>query len=235
MHPFFNIYQVELSSYCNMRCSYCPHPSMERPKGYMTAEVLDRCIELHIEKGRRRMVLHHFGEPLLHPAFEDRLQRIASAGLAIQLSSNALLLEKMWPVILKIPARIRIMISVHQWVAKGEEKYMHDIGTWKDRARGTNVEIMDAYNFKEGHFVFHAWGDGQKKEWDTSKCPFIEQNFGVILWNGDIASCCVDHEGYTVRGNIMDEGPIRYRTEPWKACATCDVGRIMIGEDFEKM
>src|SRR5947209_63052 len=93
--PFF-IYQVELSSHCNMKCSYCPHPNMKRDKGYMTEEVLRACIDrVKAQKGSR-LVLHHFGEPLLHPQLEERLEQVAAAGLNIQFSSNSLLLDRCW-------------------------------------------------------------------------------------------------------------------------------------------
>ena len=233
METPYNIYQVELSSYCNMRCSYCPHPSMKRPKGFMNEEVLGKCIELLILRKKKLIVLHHFGEPLMHPYLKQRLEQVANSGLEIQLSSNALLLDKMWPTLLEVRCKISVMVSVHQWVNSGEDAYISAINDLKNRASGTNIEILEAYNIKNESFVFHSWSQGLSDQWDVHECPFIKFNYGVILWNGDLAACCVDHEGYTVAGNILNEDFLNYKTLPWKACATCDVGRIMIGENWE--
>src|SRR6266576_325444 len=80
----FFIYQVELSSYCNMQCPYCPHPKMNREKGFMSEEVLGACIRRLKEQKASRIVLHHFGEPLLHPELSERLQQVAASGLRMQ-------------------------------------------------------------------------------------------------------------------------------------------------------
>lgn len=213
-----------------MKCNYCPHPTMKRPKGYMSANVLEKCIKFHLEQGRNLLVLHHFGEPFLHPELEERLFQISDSGLNIQLSTNAVLIDKVWPILLKINCHIKVMISVHKWVKKGESEYIKAVASLKERSKGTQIEILEAYNFKQGNFTFHSWDEGLKQNWDVNQCPFIRQNFGVILWNGDIAACCVDYEGYTVDGNIMESQIINHVTKPWKACSTCDVGKLMMHE-----
>jgi len=39
----------------------------------MTEEVLAACIRRHQTQQATRIVLHHFGEPLLHPQLQERL------------------------------------------------------------------------------------------------------------------------------------------------------------------
>ena len=58
-HSTFRIYQAELSSFCNMKCTYCPHPTMKRAKGYMSASVLDAIISHLKATGQLQLVLHH--------------------------------------------------------------------------------------------------------------------------------------------------------------------------------
>lgn len=226
----FFIYQVELSSYCNMQCSYCPHPGMRREKGFMSEEVLDACVDrVKAQKGTR-IVLHHFGEPLLHPQLRERLQRVARSGLGMQLSTNSLSLDRCWDILVGIPAEITVMISVHRWVKKAEQDYLNAVGAWIERSRGTNVNVIHAYNLKNNRYTFHNWAHGSSQPWDARLCPFIKDNLAVVLWNGDIANCCVDHEGVTAGRNILDEDCDLHISKIWGSCKTCDVGRIMVGE-----
>jgi organic radical activating enzyme len=226
----FFIYQVELSSYCNMQCPYCPHPGMRREKGFMSEEVLDACIDRVRSQRGTRIVLHHFGEPLLHPQLQQRLQQVASSGLSMQLSTNSLLLDRCWDTLISIPAEIIVMISVHRWTNKIEQDYFDAVSLWADRSRGTNVKIVYAYNLKNNKFTFHNWAHGSSQPWDSSLCPFVKDNLAVVLWNGDIASCCVDHEGVTAGRNILNQDCDLHVSKVWEACETCDVGRIMVGE-----
>jgi hypothetical protein len=219
------IYQVELSSFCNMRCGYCPHPTMRRAKGYMEAEVLNACIGAIKDSGGGEIVLHHFGEPLLHPSLGDRLRQAAAAGLAICMSTNALLIDRAWEDLTSVEAPVRLVVSVHQWAGQGADAYLDAVEAMRRRAAGTNLEVVQAYNCYGGTFTFHCWAKGLEDGWDVLDCPFIKYNYAVVLWNGDIAACCVDHEGATVTGNILDKAWLDHRTGEWSACATCDVGR----------
>lgn len=230
MSASMRIYQVELSAYCNMRCSYCPHPSMQRAKGFMSEHVLGACIRHAQRSDQAMLVLHHFGEPLLHPNLRERLAQIAAAGLRVQLSTNARSLERCWPVLVDAGMPVNVMISVHQWVASGEAAYADALAHWQQRALGTAVTVIPAYNVRKGKFTFHHWADGDAEPWNPADCPFLTYNFGCVLWNGDIVSCCVDHEGATARLNILEAGYEAHVSTGWSACGTCDVGRIMQGE-----
>ena len=221
----FRIYQVELSSRCNMQCSYCPHPVMQREQGAMSAEVLAACLKRVVRQGSYPLVLHHFGEPLLHPELRSRLLQIADAGLPIMFSTNGLLLDESWDVLRSIPATIYTRISVHQWASGPVPAYLDAIGQWRSRAKGTNIRIASAGNVNQEQFSFHKWTEGDSDAWDARKCIFIRENLGVVLWNGDIATCCADHEGVTASLNILDPDCDARVSALWPACATCDVGR----------
>jgi radical SAM family protein len=221
----FRIYQVELTSHCNMKCSYCPHPVMKRKQGVMSAEVLGACIRRVQRQGAYCLVLHHFGDPLLHPELRSRLLQVADAGLPILFSTNALLLDEHWDMLAAMTATVYIKISVHQWARRPESEYFEALKTWRVRAKGTNIRIADAGNFDQGKYYFHNWTDGTDEPWDASSCLFIRHNLGVVLWNGDIATCCADHEGETARLNILDPNCDDRVAELWSACVTCDVGR----------
>lgn len=205
---------------------------MRRDKGHMSEEVLDACIARVKSQGGSQIVLHHFGEPLLHPQLGERLRQVAEAGLAMQLSSNTLLLDHCWETLVGIAAPITVMVSIHRWVYRDEQEYFEAVDRWIQRAQGTNVTIVHAYNLRNGRYTLHKWTKGAGSGWDPQLCPFIKENLAVVLWNGDIANCCCDHEGLTVKRNILDVDCDLHLSAVWRSCRTCDVGRLMVGETW---
>lgn len=221
-----NIYQVELTSFCDMKCSYCPHPTMKRGKGHMSEETLAKCIEHTKQRGYTRLVVHHFGEPLLHPKLKDRLEQIAASGLDIQFSTNGLLLEKKLPILLGIKAPIAITLSMHQWASQHPSSYFAALAQWRARVIGTNITFLKAFNVDETsqNYRFHRWSMGDDIPWDYyNHCFFLKDNWGVVMWNGDIVSCCVDAEGESVVGNIHDPNSFMAENKAWRGCDTCDI------------
>jgi sulfatase maturation enzyme AslB (radical SAM superfamily) len=79
----FGLYQVELTAFCDMKCEYCPHPDMRRPKGHMSAETLAKCIEQNKRRRLTNLVLHHFGEPLMHPELGEGGGQVGGGGMTV--------------------------------------------------------------------------------------------------------------------------------------------------------
>jgi hypothetical protein len=222
--PSLKIYQVELTNYCNMRCSYCPHPNTMRTKGHMSAEVLERCIDIAKANRQDKLVLHHFGEPLMHSRLRERLIQVAKSGLAIQFSTNAKNLEDRLPMLLEIETPIFITLSVHQWADMRPAIYQKALEYWQERTRDTNITIKKAFNVTDNTFRFHKWDNGKESEWNFQElCFFLNKNWGVVLWDGTLVSCCVDCEGESAFGNIMDCKAAMASTIEWRACKSCDL------------
>lgn len=219
------LYQVEITSYCNMHCTYCPQPKMQRPKGHMSEATLGRCIEVFkVRPNYNRLVIHHFGEPLMHPHLRDRLMQIAEAGLDVEMSTNGLLLEDCLPVLQSIPAKVVVTLSVHQWSNLHVSVYLKNLRMWQQRVEGSNVEVRKVYNVdevrKESHF--HNWTKGKDLGVNRPDCFFLRDNWGVVYWNGDIVNCCADCEAEGgVIGNILDPAVLGVTTREWAGCSTC--------------
>ena len=93
--PFVD--QVELTSYCPMRCKFCPRGvegRMTRPRGHMDLGLFNRLLDqLHPWQARyRAMELHHLGESLLHPQVDRFVAAASERGLPTELALNPSLL-----------------------------------------------------------------------------------------------------------------------------------------------
>jgi sulfatase maturation enzyme AslB (radical SAM superfamily) len=218
-----HLYAVELTNFCNLKCSYCVHPTMRRPKGHISAEVLDRCIAIAKAVGQDRLVLHHIGEPLLHPKLEERLLQVKAAGLTIQFSTNGVLLERLLPTLIGLDTAIDITLSVHLWHDVRSTEYFAALKEWQNRVQETKINITQAFNIDEkGEYGFTEWTNYEYRDWDfKEKCFFLKDNWGVVLWNGDVVSCCLNGESDESFGNIMDPKAEFLRSVPWKGCNTC--------------
>ena len=73
-------FQPEFTNHCNFKCRFCPHSvyrkrsdggnQFNREKGYMSDELFNLALE-NAEKYANLVTIGFFGEPLLHPKFED--------------------------------------------------------------------------------------------------------------------------------------------------------------------
>jgi len=93
--PFVD--QVELTSFCPMRCKFCPRGvegRMTRPRGHMDLGLFYRLLDqLHPGQAHYRpMELHHLGESLLHPQVDRFVAAASERGLPTELALNPSLL-----------------------------------------------------------------------------------------------------------------------------------------------
>jgi radical SAM protein with 4Fe4S-binding SPASM domain len=95
--PFAQAVHVEVTNACNLKCTMCPHPQMERPIGRMSTELFQKIIS-QIAPYRRiieGVALMGLGEPLLHAGLEEFSKIAKSAGLPnVYTSTNAMLLDE---------------------------------------------------------------------------------------------------------------------------------------------
>lgn len=91
-YPRLDWIQVEVSSYCNADCIYCPHTAYRQnwQNRHLPLEVFKRLIPAF---GKSNLVyLQGWGEPFLHPEFFAMLQSAKQAGCLVGTTSNATIL-----------------------------------------------------------------------------------------------------------------------------------------------
>jgi MoaA/NifB/PqqE/SkfB family radical SAM enzyme len=84
---------IELTNYCNQRCTLCPRQGFTRPLGFMDRAVYAR-VARECAQHRTRLWLHFLGEPLLHRDLVRMVRFAKDAGVGeVGLSTNAVTLR----------------------------------------------------------------------------------------------------------------------------------------------
>ena len=93
LEPFPHRVNVELTNYCNQRCTLCPRQGFTRPLGFMDRTVYERVA--HECAGHRcKLWLHFLGEPLLHRDVVRMIRFAKDVGVTeVGLSTNAVALH----------------------------------------------------------------------------------------------------------------------------------------------
>lgn len=152
------------------------------------------------------LALHVFGEPLLHPKFEQIAVRF-SDHVPVTMSTNGVLLDEKWADRL---ATVRwAWISVSPWEPEAQAKaikLLHDRGIRTACPPGAT----------------HNWA-GQSQgpsNLDLGNCPFLNGGHGVIRWDGSMASCCISDRLEDVVGHVNEE-PGTVSNRSYSICAAC--------------
>jgi len=111
----------ELTNHCNFRCIFCPHSvygkssvggnEFNREKGYMSEELFSLVLE-NASKYAKSVILGFFGEPLLHPRFEEYIKLIpANRCYDLEINTNWSLVTKENMNTLKLFDLVRISLD----------------------------------------------------------------------------------------------------------------------------
>ena len=87
------VFIIELTNYCNLRCTMCPRRFMKRHVGFMDFELFKNIID-QVKDYNDYVWLAEFGESLFHPKFETFIKYCANNGVKTYLSTNATALNE---------------------------------------------------------------------------------------------------------------------------------------------
>ncbi len=107
---FKKIY-IEITSICNLACSFCPSTKLKRQKRSLSVDEF-RTIIKQAQPLCEEVCLYLMGEPLCHPELEKILNICSEEGVKAQISTNAVLLTKYTDVLLKSKALRQINFSL---------------------------------------------------------------------------------------------------------------------------
>jgi len=214
------LYAIEVSGVCNLRCSYCPYHKGQRERGLMTWETLKKTMSLveagHLEASRP-LHLHLFGEPMLHPEFEEMAKHVKRIWPHISFSTNGVKIDD---------ARAKKIADVgFSWVTVSpHEKQTALKAAFLLRAQNVKVVLHGGPD--------HNWG-GQVEnpvKW-KGNCEFSQFNKIVVRWNGDAAVCCIDDGPSAVIGTVWDADLLEKEHRAIPLCGTCHLKRKGASDD----
>lgn len=82
------LFQIEPTNYCNLKCPMCPHDLMTREVGFMDLD-LYRSVIQQVRRYSASVRLHNMGESLLHRQINEFISYAEENGLSTILSTNA--------------------------------------------------------------------------------------------------------------------------------------------------
>ena len=88
--PRFDWIQVEVSSFCNAACVYCPHTVYRNQwlNKHMTLETFEHLVPAF--RNTKLVYLQGWGEPFLNPYFFTMAERAKKAGCRVGTTTNGM-------------------------------------------------------------------------------------------------------------------------------------------------
>jgi len=185
---------IELTSKCNLRCSYCPRPKLSRSLPY---RLFKKIVDEASLYGKVSFSLHLFGEPLLYPRIIEAIRYIKKRGHAVILTTNGTLLRKYWRDLADVDKII--------WSYKEGVEVPKELKTWKNfhvrffgeaKPGWKRKEVREFHNY--GGTMLHSSSYTAKKRYPCYH-PFLAP---AIDSKGQILICCADPKGRSSVGNI---------------------------------
>lgn len=109
MKKFDKVY-VEITNVCNLKCKFCDEGN--RAKAYMSVNDFRKIIN-EVKEYTNLIALHVKGEPLLHPKLKEILDVCFENKIQVNITTNAILLEKNIEVLANSKALRQINLSMH--------------------------------------------------------------------------------------------------------------------------
>ena len=198
-----SIKNVEVSSICNMSCSYCLAPTIgaHRKPGLMSMEVFKEVASKIVgffNKGtQRELWLHGTGEPLLNKDLVKMIKYLkGQVPIEIFISTNGILIDDQTVTALKEADIKRIDVSCHdEAVAQKAHSLISKCG------------LMSVLNYGPRKSPFNWAGQIEVEGANASSpsCPWISNQECFVLHDGSIVSCCFDAYGTNILGSITDD------------------------------
>ena len=215
--PVRALHQIEISSRCNLRCTYCPSPNLGRPKVDMDRQTYGRAlmwVRHFVQQGTQDAInLAGIGESTLHPRFIDYLrlarEAIGETGQVI-FATNGLIADEDF-VKQMVPYRPDVWVSLHR-----PEKAGRAVDTYARHGLLRGVSVDPSLNPND-------WA-GQvnwvKPAQPVLPCQWLREGKIVAFADGRLSTCCLDASGIGFIGHVNNViGTVL--TKPYKLCASC--------------
>lgn len=174
MKTFKKIY-IEITSVCNLACSFCP--PTERKANFIKREAFVNVLE-EIRPFTKHIYLHVKGEPLLHPRIDELLDESHARGFRVNLTTNGTLIAKNTHKLLDKPALRQINFSLHSFDghegSTDRNRYLTDIMAFVREAVKRRILI----SFRLWNLQKEAISSEEQRR-NRETLELIEREFGL--------------------------------------------------------
>ncbi|MUT68812.1 radical SAM/SPASM domain-containing protein [Paenibacillus sp. NEAU-GSW1] len=108
----FKKFYIEITSICNLACSFCPQT--QRAKGFIQIDDFTKRLD-QIKPHTDSIYFHLKGEPLLHPKIDQLLDISHEKGFKVNITTNGTLLQKNKHKLLTKSAIRQMNFSLHSF------------------------------------------------------------------------------------------------------------------------
>ncbi|WP_391119260.1 radical SAM/SPASM domain-containing protein [Psychrobacillus sp. L3] len=141
MKTFKKMY-IEITSVCNLACSFCPPTS--RKANIIKLDAFNNILD-QIKDHTKYIYLHVKGEPLLHPRIDQLLDAAHAKGFKVNITTNGTLITKNRHKLLGKPALRQMNFSLHSFDghegSTNREQYLSTILNFAKEAAEQGVII----------------------------------------------------------------------------------------------
>jgi MoaA/NifB/PqqE/SkfB family radical SAM enzyme len=245
---------LELTNHCNLKCTFCPtgNGSLRRPRGFLSEELFRRSV-----RGAGPLdfaLLFQWGESLLHPAF-DRLARwLSRRGVRTLITTNGTLLDEARSERLLAAGIERVTISVdgdertHAAVRgvplsrtlAGLERLL-GLRARRGVRMAVDVSMVVSPETEGAALAFEERFRGRVDRVQRipllthgerrTRCREPWRGGLVVLQDGRVTACCVDHEGELALGDARRES----LRDIWNGPALRDLRRRHVRGDLPEV
>ncbi len=210
------IHQVELTSRCNLRCRYCVHSKMPRPKMDMAMDIFEQVLYLvrgFVSRGtQHELNLCGIGESTIHPQFSEmvHLAREMLPGIDLTMATNGVGMTK--EIASTLAAKgVRVWASLHRpEKAALAVEMLKKVGV----LAGVSVDPSLASVNWAGQVDWHVSAQ-------PTRCMWLANGMAIAWSDGRIGTCSFDGQGTDgVIGTVWDD-PDNLTIKPYSLCAGC--------------
>ncbi|MFZ4714695.1 MAG: radical SAM/SPASM domain-containing protein [Bacteriovoracaceae bacterium] len=137
---------IEISNICNLQCTFCPE--VKRDKKIMSPALFQSILK-QVVPITEQVCLHLMGEPLAHPEFVQIMKICEEEKAKINLTSNAILLNKHRELLLSHPTLQQVNFSLHSFrdnfPGKSMDEYLNDVFTFSQEMSDRKPETYINY------------------------------------------------------------------------------------------
>ncbi|MBE6701235.1 MAG: radical SAM protein [Ruminococcaceae bacterium] len=183
MKRFRKIY-VEVTNICNKNCSFCH--GTRREKHHMSKEEFERVLN-EVKPFSDYLYFHVMGEPLCHPHLTSFIEKGASEGFHVTVTTNGSLLHEKGESLINSPL-YKVQISLHSFEEKEKveelEKYLDNVISFTKKASQKGILItLRLWNKSQDNSLFISklekefstpWKRGRGDNFTLDKNVFLD-------------------------------------------------------------